>query len=167
MLQLLIAEAPLMVESCSSQVEAALASDSADCEVRGVDVDRVRRGRASLLDEVVYERLAEIFRVLADPTRARIVYCLLQQDLCTCEIAAIARLSEPLVSQHLRLLRTLHLVRTRRAGRMVYYSLDDEHVAQLLEVSLRHLGHGHDAPPTPSATSQPDRYEEEPTDEGR
>ncbi len=112
------------------------------CEVPGADPERVRRGRAALLDESTYARLAEIFRALADASRARIVHSLLRQELCTCDLAAITGQSEPAVSQHLRLLRALHLVKTHRAGKKVFYSLDDAHVRFLLEISLRHLAHG-------------------------
>jgi DNA-binding transcriptional ArsR family regulator len=109
------------------------------CEVPGADPTRVRLGRQRLLPDDSYARLAETFRVLADSSRAKIVHSLLGQELCTCDLAAIAGLSEPAVSQHLRLLRTLRLVKTRREGKKVFYSLADAHVRVLLTVSLRHL----------------------------
>lgn len=111
------------------------------CEVKGADLERVRRGRGALLSEDSYTLLAETFRSLADPSRAKIVHGLLEQDLCTCDLAAIVCLSEPAVSQHLRLLRALRLVKTRREGKKVYYSLADAHVRHLLRVSLQHLAH--------------------------
>lgn len=109
------------------------------CEVPGADPARVRRGRQSLLPEATYHQLAETFHVLADPTRARVIHSLLEQELCTCDLAAICGLSEPAVSQHLRLLRELRLAKTRREGKKVFYSLADAHVRFLLRVSLRHL----------------------------
>ena len=105
------------------------------------DPRRISRERAASLSEADYARLAGLFHVLADPSRARIVCLLLGGDLCTRDLAEITRISEPAVSQHLRLLRELRLVQTNRAGRRVYYSLDDEHVAQLLDVSLQHIAH--------------------------
>ncbi len=111
------------------------------CEAPGADPRRVEQGRATLLDDETYARLAEVFRTLADSSRAKIVHSLLQQDLCTCDLAELCGLSEPAVSQHLRLLRALRLVKTRREGKKVYYSLDDDHVRFLLTVSLRHLAH--------------------------
>lgn len=86
-----------------------------------------------------YERLAETFGALADPTRARIVHLLLAEDRCTEDLARTVGVSEPAVSQHLRLLRRLGLVASRRQGRYVYYRLDDDHVAQLVRTSLAHL----------------------------
>ena len=112
------------------------------CEIPGADPERVQQGREVLLDDETYAHLAEIFRTLADSSRAKIVHSLLRQELCTCDLAAITCLSEPAVSQHLRLLRALRLVKTRRAGKKVFYSLDDAHVRFLLTVSLRHLAHG-------------------------
>ncbi len=89
-----------------------------------------------------YERLAETFGALADPTRARIVHLLLEQERCTEELAGMVQVSEPAVSQHLRLLRRLGLVGSRREGRYVYYRLDDDHVASLVRTSLAHLAEG-------------------------
>ena len=120
---------------------------SETCDVPGADPERVRRGRQNLLDDEVYLRLAEIFRTLADSSRARIVHSLLTQDLCTCDLAAITGLSEPAVSQHLRILRALRLVKNRREGKRVYYSLDDDHVRFLLDISLQHLSHEDGAAP--------------------
>ena len=110
------------------------------CEVRTVDPERVARGRDLLLDDEVYVELSETFRALADSTRAKIIYSLLQQELCVCDLAAVVGTSESAVSQHLRVLRNLRLVKARRDGKLVYYSLDDAHVRRLLDLSLTHLG---------------------------
>jgi ArsR family transcriptional regulator, lead/cadmium/zinc/bismuth-responsive transcriptional repressor len=109
------------------------------CEVRTVDAGRVLRGRELLLDDEVYFELAETFRALADSSRAKIVFSLLRQELCVCDLAAVVGMSESAVSQHLRVLRNLRLVKTRREGKLVYYLLDDAHVRDLLDVSLSHL----------------------------
>lgn len=115
--------------------------DAEHCEVRSVDQDKVERGRMLLLAEEAYGALAETFRALADPSRAKIVYSLLQQELCVCDLAAVVGLSESGVSQHLRVLRALRLVRSRREGKAVYYTLDDAHIRALLDLSLNHLRH--------------------------
>ncbi|MDB5073980.1 MAG: ArsR family transcriptional regulator, partial [Chloroflexi bacterium] len=93
------------------------------------------------LDEV-YGELAALFGALADPTRAKIVHALLQAELCTCDLAAVVGISESGTSQHLRVLRSLRLVKSRRAGKFVYYSLDDAHIALLVRIGLTHQGHG-------------------------
>ena len=117
-------------------------SDIESCLVPGADRQRVEHGRELLADEQTYDELAATFRALADSSRAKIVYSLLHQELCTCDLAAITNNSESAVSQHLRLLRQLRLVKSRREGKMVYYSLDDAHIRILLMVCLNHV---HDA----------------------
>jgi DNA-binding transcriptional ArsR family regulator len=109
------------------------------CEVRCVHPESVLEGRERLLPDEEYRSLAETFGALADPSRAKIVYSLLHQELCTCDLAAIARVSESAVSQHLNVLRRLRLVRSRRNGKVVYHSLDDEHISTLLAVCLEHV----------------------------
>jgi len=109
------------------------------CEVRCVHPESVLQGRSALLPAGEYRSLAEIFSALADPSRAKIVYSLLHQELCTCDLAAIADISESAVSQHLKVLRRIRLIKSRRAGKVVYHSLDDAHIRTLLEVCLEHL----------------------------
>ena len=116
------------------------------CEVRGVHPEAVARARARLATEETYRGVADLFSALADPTRAKIIHALLRQELCTCDLAAVAGVSESGVSQHLRILRALHMVKARRAGKFVYYSLDDTHVALLMQVGLTHQGHAEDEP---------------------
>jgi DNA-binding transcriptional ArsR family regulator len=111
---------------------------TADCAVRTVHPERVAAARARLLDDTAYIDLAETFRALADTTRVRIVHALARQALCVCDLAQVVGVSEPAVSQHLRLLRSLRIVRGRRDGKMVYYSLEDGHVRSLLTMALSH-----------------------------
>ena len=85
------------------------------------------------------EALAETFRVLGDPSRLRIVDALSGGELCVCDIAAVAGISESAVSHQLRLLRGMRLVRPRRAGRQVFYALDDQHIVELLRQALSHV----------------------------
>ncbi|MFP5488461.1 MAG: ArsR/SmtB family transcription factor [Acidimicrobiia bacterium] len=87
--------------------------------------------------------LAELFRLLGDPTRVRILYTLLEADeLCVHDIAERAGTGETKVSQAMRLLRAADVVRNRRDGRHIFYRLDDDHIRTLLEVSRTHLAHG-------------------------
>ncbi len=118
--------------------------EAEQCLVRSSDAVRVERGRALLLPDETYGEIAETFRALADSTRAKIVYSLLREDLCTCDLAAITGSSESSVSQHLRILRQLRLVRNYRRGKLVFYSLDDAHISLLLAVCLSHVRDGGD-----------------------
>ena len=123
----------------------ALSPREADnCNVRQVSPENVAQGKSLLLPDEAYIETAEVFRALADTSRAKIVFSLLQQELCVCDLAAVCDLSESSASQHLRVLRSLRIVRLRRDGRMSYYSIDDDHVRVLLGVCLNHV---RDAPP--------------------
>ncbi len=85
------------------------------------------------------EGLAETFRVLGDPTRVRILDALSGGELCVCDIASLVGISESAASHQLRLLRNSRLVRPRRAGRLVYYAIDDHHILELLRQALTHV----------------------------
>jgi DNA-binding transcriptional ArsR family regulator len=85
--------------------------------------------------------LAEIFRALSDPSRVRILSILLEQEQNVNTLAEAVGISESAVSHHLRGLRQLHIVRARRQGREVFYSLDDDHVTELLQKGLDHVRH--------------------------
>jgi DNA-binding transcriptional ArsR family regulator len=109
------------------------------CAVRCVHPESVRAGRDTLLPDGDYRALASTFQALADPTRAKIIYSLLHRELCTCDLAAIVDTSEPAVSQHLKVLKNLRLIKSRREGKVVYHSLDDAHINTLLAVCLQHV----------------------------
>jgi DNA-binding transcriptional ArsR family regulator len=103
-----------------------------------LDPQAVARVKAALVDPAIASHLAETFKVLGDPSRVRIVHALSLEELCTRDLASVLGMSESTVSHQLSLLRLLRLVRFRREGRVVYYSLDDDHIRQLFEDSLRH-----------------------------
>jgi ArsR family transcriptional regulator len=107
-----------------------------------VDIAKVRAARADLPDVERTQAMAALFGALADPTRVRLIAALEQAELCVGDLAATVGLSDSATSHHLRLLRTLGLVRGRREGRTVYYTLDDEHVRTLYRQALDHVGHG-------------------------
>src|SRR5204862_8187403 len=92
-----------------------------------------------LLEVATVEALAETFRVLGDATRVRILDAISRSELCVGEIADLLGLSESAVSHQLRLLRNMRLVRARRDGKSVYYSLDDQHIVRLFEQGLEHV----------------------------
>ena len=96
----------------------------------------------SNLDPQTVEGLTEIFRVLGDPTRVRILDALSHGERCVGDLAALLGATESAVSHQLRLLRSARIVRPRREGRMIFYSLDDTHVLALFEQGLRHVQEG-------------------------
>lgn len=103
------------------------------------DVASVRRARTEQLPPHVVGTLANIFAALGESTRLRIVQALSGGELCVGDLAAVLDIAVPAVSQHLRVLRALRVVRNRRAGKLVYYSLDDAHVADLFAMALAHV----------------------------
>lgn len=110
------------------------------CTVQAVDPARVAATRERMLSTDEAVALADQFRLLGDPTRTRILYALLEAgELCVCDLAATVEVAETSVSHALRLLRTAGIVRNRRDGRMIYYSLADGHVRMLLDLSRQHL----------------------------
>lgn len=83
--------------------------------------------------------LSELFKVLGDETRTRILYLLSLQELCVCDIAEVMEMSLPAVSHHLRLLKAHRIVKYRREGKQVFYSLDDDHVVGLIRLAQEHF----------------------------
>jgi DNA-binding transcriptional ArsR family regulator len=112
-----------------------------DCAVRVVDRERVAAVTGAMPADDDIAGLADIFGLLADAGRLRVLVALLEGEMCVCDLAAVARTSESAVSHHLRLLRAHRVVRVRRSGRMAYYRLADAHVRLLLDVALTHIGH--------------------------
>lgn len=119
-----------------------LVVDLDTCVQRTIDTEKVAATlpRVPSADEA--SALAALFRLLGDPQRVRLLYALLEAgELCVCDLAACMGVPESNVSHSLRLLRTAGVVRKRRAGRMVHYSLDDAHVRLLLDLSREHVQH--------------------------
>jgi ArsR family transcriptional regulator, lead/cadmium/zinc/bismuth-responsive transcriptional repressor len=109
------------------------------CDLVQIDLARVRKIRAALVAPDAVQGIAETFNAMGDPTRVRILDALSHGELCVCDLAAVLKLSQSAVSHQLRLLRGLRLVRPRRDGRVVFYSLDDQHIISLFKQTLQHV----------------------------
>jgi DNA-binding transcriptional ArsR family regulator len=118
-----------------------LAKDRVEtCDVRTVNAQKVAETRARLVGADDAAAVAAIFKVLADPSRCRLVYALLEAgEICVCDLACTLRMTESNVSHHLSVLRSHGLVRARREGKMVFYSPDDEHIRLLLDLARAHV----------------------------
>ncbi len=115
------------------------------CAIKVVDAARVEETRQRLVSRDEATSLSELFGLLGDVNRTRILYALLEAgELCVCDLAATVDMPETSVSHALRLLRTAAVVRARRDGRMMFYRLEDDHIRLLLDLTLQHLRH--DAP---------------------
>ena len=111
------------------------------CAAPAIDAEKVRRAQYDLLDGLTATRLSAVFKALSDPARLRIVSLLAHHELCVCDVAAALGMTQSAVSHQLRLMREMRLVRKRPDGRMMYYSLDDEHVHDLYDRGLLHVEH--------------------------
>lgn len=112
---------------------------SKDCDIPHLDAVHAATREAQLLSSATVLEIAATFGVLGDPTRIRILDALTGGELCVCDIATLAGISESAVSHQLRLLRGMRLVRSRRAGRQVFYTLDDQHIVELLRLAVTHV----------------------------
>ncbi|MFQ5874649.1 MAG: ArsR/SmtB family transcription factor [Dehalococcoidia bacterium] len=113
-----------------------------ECAEQGVHPEAIRAARAALIPDDELITLAETFSALADSNRMKILFALATAELCVCDLAVVVGISESAISQHLRVLRSLHWVNGNRRGRMVYYSLKDQHVRSLLGLELEHIRGG-------------------------
>jgi len=112
------------------------------CAVKVVDAARVTETRQRLLSHEESRKLSELFRLLGDVNRVRLLFALLEAgELCVCDLAASVEMPESTVSQALRLLRASSVVSARRDGRMMFYRLEDEHIRLLLDLTREHLRH--------------------------
>ncbi|WP_408033294.1 ArsR/SmtB family transcription factor [Thermacetogenium phaeum] len=91
-------------------------------------------------DECLFD-LAELFKVFGDTTRVKILFALFKAEMCVCDLATLLRMSQSAVSHQLRVLKQARLVKCRKEGKMVYYSLDDEHVKQIFDQGMAHITH--------------------------
>ncbi|MUK88579.1 metalloregulator ArsR/SmtB family transcription factor [Ornithinibacillus sp. L9] len=108
------------------------------CEVTCIDEVKVKRVQSKLSEQNPLE-VAKIFKALSDNTRIKIAYALsVEDELCVCDIANVVGATTATASHHLRLLKNIGLANYRKEGKIVYYSLDDEHVKQLVKLAFEH-----------------------------
>jgi DNA-binding transcriptional ArsR family regulator len=109
------------------------------CTINEIDPETVAFVQKRTLPDKTIERVSRLFSALADPTRLKLLHALtVTNELCVCDLAVLAELSVSAVSHQLRLLRDRDLVQARRDGRMVYYSLADDHVSTLMNTGVEH-----------------------------
>lgn len=111
--------------------------DSCECSVIHEDVvNMVKKNMPK--EEHLYD-LAELFKVFGDTTKIKILYALFASEMCVCDIAALINMSQSAVSHQLRVLKQARLVKYRKEGKVVYYSLDDEHIKQIFDQGYMHI----------------------------
>ncbi|MDI4649721.1 ArsR/SmtB family transcription factor [Cohnella hashimotonis] len=113
-----------------------------ECEVTcgGSEVDLVRV-KSEMIEEPLIHDIAEWFKVLSDPTRVKIISALMRRELCVHDLSELLEMGQSAVSHQLRYLRNMRMVKRRKVGKTVYYSLDDSHIEEIVQVTLEHLRH--------------------------
>lgn len=109
------------------------------CECNAIHQEVVREVRKKMPDEEVLYDLAELFKVFGDTTRARILCALFESEMCVCDISILLGMTQSSISHQLRVLKSAKLVKNRKEGKVVYYSLDDEHIKRIFEQGLEHI----------------------------
>ncbi|QQE75429.1 helix-turn-helix transcriptional regulator [Brevibacillus composti] len=115
--------------------------ETCDETCRGSEAAEAARLEDKRIDDHTAADLADLFRALGDPTRVKIIYALLQQELCVHDISTVLGMGQSAVSHQLRYLRNLRIVKRRKAGKTVFYSLDDVHIEEIFVQTLQHLKH--------------------------
>lgn len=109
------------------------------CEVTMIHEEAVQEVKKEMPEDGVIYDLAEFFKVFADSTRMKIIYALMQRELCVCDIAAIVGTTQSAISHQLRILKQSKLVKYCKVGKVVYYSLDDDHIEQIAKKGREHI----------------------------
>ncbi len=111
--------------------------DRCDCTV--IHEELVEKVKKNMPREEILYNLAELFKVLGDSTRVKILWALDEAEMCVCDIAVLLNMTQSAISHQLRVLKQARLVKSRRDGKVVYYSLDDEHVKDIFDQGLNHI----------------------------
>lgn len=109
------------------------------CEVPVIHEDVLARVREKMPDEDPIYEISELFKVFGDSTRARIICALNIEEMCVCDLSALLNMTQSAISHQLRLLKVSRIVKSRKQGRVVYYSLDDAHIAQIFAMAFDHI----------------------------
>lgn len=112
------------------------------CSCSVIHEEVVNEVKNKMPEEELLFDLAEFFKVFGDSTRIKIMYVLFEHEMCVCDIAALLNMSQSAVSHQLRVLKQSRLVKYRKEGKVVYYSLDDEHIKDIVKEGLEHINEG-------------------------
>lgn len=109
------------------------------CEVTLIHEDNVKKAINELPDEELIADLSDMFKIFGDQTRVKILMALESGELCVCDIAAVMNMSQSAISHQLRVLKQSNIVKTRREGKVVYYSISDDHVKEIFDIAMVHV----------------------------
>lgn len=110
-----------------------------NCDCNVIHENVVNEVKLSMLDDKTINKVAEFFKIVGDPTRTKILSVLDKNELCVCDIAYLLNMTKSSISHQLKTLKLYGIVKNRKEGKEVYYTLDDEHVSEVFEVALYHI----------------------------
>lgn len=122
-------------------IEHVIQNDLCDETCSGTEAD-LQSVKEAMLEETTVVTLSDVFKALGDPTRVRIIYALLQKELCVHDLTVVLDMAQSAISHQLRVLRNLRIVKRRKVGKTVFYSLDDSHIEQIFTQTIHHIKHG-------------------------
>ena len=123
------------------------------CEFLHAHTEQIDKVKAAMPEDSLLFELAELYKVFGDSTRIKILYVLFEAEMCVCDIATLIGASQSAVSHQLRLLKQANLIKPRRDGKTVFYSLADDHVRTIIDNGMEHIFEDR---PTPTTTAKPD-----------
>lgn len=109
------------------------------CVTKGIHSETIRAVKKSMPDQVDLYELADLFKLFGDSTRIRILWALSESEMCVCDLCALLKMKQPAVSHQLKNLKQARIVKARRDGTVIYYSLDDDHIRRLLNMGMEHV----------------------------
>ena len=116
-------------------------SEDANCSCNIIHEDVVNEVLGKMPENAIFQKSSDYFKVLGDETRTKIIWALDQHEMCVCDIATVLGMTKSAISHQLSTLKKANLVKNRRDGKVVYYSLADDHVKLMLESSIEHTTH--------------------------
>ena len=109
------------------------------CITKGIHRDIIRTVKQNMPDQVSLYEVADLFKLFGDSTRLGILWALSESEMCVCDLCALLKMKQPAVSHQLKNLKQSRIIKARRDGKIVYYSLDDEHIRELLNLGMEHI----------------------------
>ena len=111
------------------------------CDCNIIHEDIVNKVLEKIPKDITFSQLAKLFKLIGDTTRCKILFALDQDEMCVCDLANVLNMTKSSVSHQLATLRESGIVKCRRSGKEVYYTLDDDHIVKLFEIGLEHINH--------------------------
>ncbi|MBR5246130.1 MAG: winged helix-turn-helix transcriptional regulator [Clostridia bacterium] len=111
------------------------------CDCNIIHEEKVKDTMEKMPETVILNTLADFFKIMGDSTRCKLISALLQNEMCVCDLANVLSMTKSSISHQLSKMKDAGIVKCRKEGKTVYYSLDDSHISEIFEVGLKHINH--------------------------